>query len=295
MRLVVLCLLTLMLFSCVADEEVEKKVKHNGVIITGWNKVKTPTLKNPQVYGSYSAGCFDGAEALPSSGYGYQLVRKGRNRFYAHESMINYLEKFAKKVKDDNNATLLISDLSQARGGPPDINKSKHLSHQTGLDVDIWFRFLEDDEKLEKSEGSPSVVNWNKTKIDPVWWKKEHRDILKYAASFPEVERIFVNAAIKKRLCKYHANEEWMAKIRPWWGHSSHFHVRIACPDDSSHCKDQAPVPKGDGCDESLDWWFSQEAKNKLKESATKKPRYPVLPYQCRNVYDWESESLAKK
>jgi murein endopeptidase len=38
----------------------------------------------------------------------------------------------------------------------------------------------------------------------------------------------------------------WLTKVRPWWGHYYHFHVRIACPPESGDCRAQPPVPRGD-------------------------------------------------
>ena len=33
----------------------------------------------------------------------------------------------------------------------------------------------------------------------------------------------------------------WLEKVRPWWGHDYHFHVRLRCPGDSPECKSQPP------------------------------------------------------
>ena len=42
----------------------------------------------------------------------------------------------------------------------------------------------------------------------------------------PLVQRIFVNAAIKKALCREAGDDRaWLEKVRPWWGHDYHFHV----------------------------------------------------------------------
>ena len=72
------------------------------------------------------------------------------------------------------------------------------------------------------------------------------------------VERIFVNAAIKKALCREAGNDRgWLHKVRPWYGHDYHFHVRINCPADSPDCKPQDPVPAGEVCGKDLDHWFT--------------------------------------
>ena len=56
---------------------------------------------------------------------------------------------------------------------------------------------------------------------------------------------IFVNAAIKKALCEKHAGEPWMSKVRPWWGHDYHFHVRLRCPEGHSACENQRLAAAG--------------------------------------------------
>jgi penicillin-insensitive murein endopeptidase len=48
-----------------------------------------------------------------------------------------------------------------------------------------------------------------------------------------------------------------MSKVRPWYGHADHIHVRLKCPDDSPDCRTQPAVPAGDGCDKSLSSWFA--------------------------------------
>jgi len=54
-----------------------------------------------------------------------------------------------------------------------------------------------------------------------------------------------------------------MNKVRAYWGRNYHFHIRIKCPAGNSRCEPQEPVPPGDGCDKSLDWWFTDEARTR--------------------------------
>jgi penicillin-insensitive murein endopeptidase len=54
--------------------------------------------------------------------------------------------------------------------------------------------------------------------------------LIKRAASYPLVERILVNPGIKKKLCDtVTGNRAWLRKVRPFWGHDYHMHVRIGC------------------------------------------------------------------
>jgi penicillin-insensitive murein DD-endopeptidase len=67
-----------------------------------------------------------------------------------------------------------------------------------------------------------------------------HVALIKTAAEDPQVNRIFVNTAIKKALCRDDGNDRaWLRKVQPCLGHDWHFHVRLKCPPDSSECETQ--------------------------------------------------------
>jgi penicillin-insensitive murein DD-endopeptidase len=95
--------------------------------------------------------------------------------------------------------------------------------------------------------------------VDERIWSPADVAFIRTAAAQPEVERVLVNAAIKKELCRVEGENDksWMSKVRPWYGHADHMHVRLKCPADSPDCSAQPPVPGGDGCDKSLDHWFA--------------------------------------
>jgi penicillin-insensitive murein endopeptidase len=184
---------------------------------------------------------------------------------------------------------MLVGDLGQPRGGP---TNSNHHSHQTGLDVDIWFwrnpeaahRSLTLDER--EFLPAPSFVNAGLDEVSPKWTKSEEK-LLKLATSFDVVERIFVNAAIKKHLCETTKpwKRSWLRKLRPWYGHDDHFHVRLKCPPGHPECVFQESPPEGDGCDSSLDWWFGATQKVKSsQESAPSVQPVPKLPAECDQV-----------
>ena len=51
----------------------------------------------PEAIGAYSAGCLQGAESLPQSGSGYQLLRPAQRRYYGHPELIDYLQDLARQ------------------------------------------------------------------------------------------------------------------------------------------------------------------------------------------------------
>lgn len=253
-----------------------------------WAKITRPTKTNDggQSIGTYNGGCLDGAAILPLEGEGYQVMRLSRKRYYGHANLIQFIEQLGKAAATEKLGTLLIGDLGQPRGGP---TLSGHRSHQTGLDVDIWFLLSEkaNSRLLSANEreawAAPSVVDASGDTVDYNRWTAAHEKVLEAAARQPEVDRIFVNASIKQELCnhKIDSSAGWLRKIRPWFKHDDHFHVRLKCPDNSPYCESQKALPEGDGCDASLAWWFTAEAKQPSKNKPAPPPPLPAL---CEQV-----------
>ena len=248
--------------------------------------VAAPTAGATRSIGGYARGCLAGAEALPLDGPHWQVMRLSRNRNWGNPELIAYIEKFSADVAGDGWSGLLVGDMSQPRGGPL---PTGHTSHQVGLDADVWFVPMPDhklsaEEREKKS--AVSVLMTGRLSVDPRKWSDLYPRLLKRAVSYPEVARIFVSAAIKKELCQTTGSDRaWLRKLRPWWGHDDHFHVRLDCPPGMAGCKSQAPPPVGDGCGAELDVWFKPpppppKIPPKLKPELT----LADLPASCRGV-----------
>jgi penicillin-insensitive murein endopeptidase len=244
----------------------------------------------PQAIGYYIKGCLAGGEALPLTGPAWQVMRVSRNRNWAHPTMIQVVERIATRVaKISDWAGLLVGDMSQPRGGPM---LTGHLSHQVGLDADIWLRPMPKRELTPREREYMSATNLvaaDKRDVNPDIWTPGHYAALKTAAQQPEVERVLVNAAIKKALCREAGNDRgWLRKVRPWWGHNYHFHVRISCPKGSANCRSQPPPSQGDACGKPLDWWFRDAILHPPPPKKPPKKRKPLtmadLPSACRQV-----------
>jgi penicillin-insensitive murein endopeptidase len=240
--------------------------------------------------GFYAKGCLAGAVALPVDGKTWQVMRLSRNRNWGHPSLIQFLERFSAKVPQVAGwLGILVGDLSQPRGGPM---LTGHASHQVGLDADIWLtpmptHTFSRDEREQLA--ATMMVREDRRDIDPAAWTPGHLKVVKAAAQDSLVERVLVNAAIKKALCREAGNDRgWLNKVRPYWGHDFHMHVRIRCPADSPTCKPQDPVPAGDGCGKDLDWWFQESILHPQPAVKPAKPKPPLtmadLPPECRSV-----------
>ena len=196
-----------------------------------------PIKGKTQTIGGYSNGCFIGGPTLPHTGKGYETIRRHRNRFYGHPELIEVVQWIAAQHKEQGGHQLLIGDLSQPAGGPMPYG---HRSHQAGLDADIWFTNV-DPEMRHTDSSFPRLVDLKKETINQNVWDQKFVSLLKLAGSHPSVDRIFVNWILKRHLCKTEKGDKsWLRKLRPWWGHDRHFHVRLRCPADSPHCRPQA-------------------------------------------------------
>jgi penicillin-insensitive murein endopeptidase len=249
----------------------------------------TPFPGPPQAVGGYADGCLAGATALPIDGPTWQVMRLSRNRYWGHPKLIEFLERFGDNAKRIGWDGLLIGDMSQPRGGPM-ING--HSSHQIGLDADIWFTPTPDhvQTREEREFSFPTdVVAKNQQDVDQEVWNHTDSDLIRTAALDSAVTRIFVNAAIKKALCRESGPDRtWLAKVRPWYGHAEHFHVRIDCPTDSAACKSQPPVPAGDGCGRDLDHWIKHPVVPQAPSPMPGKPKPGItlarLPSACKEI-----------
>ena len=249
-----------------------------------WTRTE-PDRAQARSIGFYARGCLAGAKALPVDGETWRVMRLSRNRFWGHPAMIAFLERFSQGGGETDMAGILVGDISQPRGGPM---MTGHASHQIGLDADVWLTPMPDEPLTREDREQMSAVDMVRPdglSVDPAHWSERQAGVIQAAAEEPEVERIFVNAAIKKALCEKHAGEAWMNKVRAYWGHNYHFHIRIRCPEGENECQPQEPVPPGDGCDKSLNWWFTDEA---LHPKIEGKPKPPIpmsaLPPECRQV-----------
>jgi len=225
-----------------------------------FSEKKLPSVGRAMAIGYYPSGCLQGGVELPATGPTWQVMRLSRNRNWGHPDLVKFVERFAPLAATATSwKGILIGDMAQPRGGPLPFG---HKSHQIGLDVDIWFMPMPDrvlsKEERENILGN-NVVAEDGKHVDDKTWSPADVAFIRTAAEQPEVERVLVNAAIKKELCRVESpnNRSWMSKVRPWYGHADHIHVRLKCPADSPNCRAQPPVPDGDGCDKSLDHWFA--------------------------------------
>ena len=215
----------------------------------------TGTSQQSEAVGGYARGCQAGAEQLAETGPTWQAMRLSRNRNWAQPVAVDFvqdLSRFAATLPGWEG--LYIGDMSQPRGGPM---LTGHASHQSGLDVDIWM--LPPDRLNLTVEERETISSISMRRSAGAYtndqWTPQHEALLRAAASDLRVARIFVFPGAKVAMCNSATGDRsWLGKIRPWWGHHYHFHVRLNCPPGDTACVDQAPPPPGDGCADAEAW-----------------------------------------
>jgi penicillin-insensitive murein endopeptidase len=233
--------------------------------------------------GRPAAGCLAGGAALPRRGDGFERIRPKTVSHTGHPHLVALITELGRVASAEKLGRLHIGDLGLPRGGPL---PRGHASHQNGLDADIAYG-------LGRQEGRAALVpmvDHRRGRPRRAFGAAQRR-LLELTARDPRVARIFVHPVLKRALCAEVGPDEdaraWHRKLRPWWGHDRHFHVRLACPADSALCEDQAPLPEGDGCAD-LDWWFQPHAQADRDKAAgeyqKKVGARPALPEACRAV-----------
>jgi penicillin-insensitive murein DD-endopeptidase len=274
--------------------------------INPWSLSRSPTAQErAEAIGFYSSGCLVGGRTLPLSTSRWEIVNPQRRRNYSHSKMeefLNFLGKWS--AEDSKIGKIIVGDIAQPTGGPM---FNGHASHQTGLDADLRIALWPRKKKMKSAQrqnlSDVSVAGHiaKKTKdgyklqseFYKKYWRPQYAELISKAASFSDVERIFVSPPIKTQVCRHFSQSkkslkgskaqrnqslgqslvqlpEWLLKIRPYAGHTGHFHVRLKCPKKNLKCVPQGEVVKdptditGVGCsgDELASWYEKDNTKN---------------------------------
>ena len=237
------------------------------------------TSQTTRIVGGPGPGCIAGAVELPPTGPGYVTIRQSRSSFWGAPSTVAALELLARRAEAAGLGILYMNDISLPHGGPM---AGLHASHMIGLDADVWL-----DTRPKPPLGAAgrdaveveSLVAPGGRSVDPIRWQPGAETLIRLATNLPGIDRVLVNAAIKKQLCTLPGDHTWLHLVRPWYGHTSHMHLHFRCPAGQAECRDQAPPPPGDGCDASLDWWFARLDQPPAPPGRPAPP--PKLPAAC--------------
>jgi len=133
------------------------------------------------------------------------------------------------------------------------------------------------------------MVRADRLDIDPGVWTPSHLAVIRAAAKEPSVQRIFVNAAIKKALCAKPKTTQLAlqgaADVRP--------RLSLPYPHQMSgrrgECERQPEPSEGEGCSAGdLAYWFKDSVIHPKPPKVPPKPKPPMtlaqLPAACRQV-----------
>jgi penicillin-insensitive murein DD-endopeptidase len=180
------------------NTEQEKQQKSKPAMFL-FSQKQLPTLGRAMAIGYYPRGCLQGGIELPTTGPTWQVMRVSGNRNWGHPELVQFLERFAPLAAEATGRKgILIGDMAQPRGGPLPFG---HKSHQIGLDVDIWFMPMPDrvlSAKERDDISAPNLVAADGKRINDKIWSSADIAFIRTASEQPEVERVLVNAAIKK-------------------------------------------------------------------------------------------------
>jgi penicillin-insensitive murein endopeptidase len=257
-------------------------VSSSALALTPWQQINHPVAGSAQAIGGFSNGCIIGAQPLPLNSADYQVMRPDQRRYFGHPDLLAFIQRLGTEANQQRLGMVLIGDMAMPAGGR---FSSGHASHQSGLDVDIWLQLPRQrwsSQQLLKPQPIDLVTNDGKS-VRSSQWQPQIESLIKAAAQDSEVTRIFVNPAIKQRLCDDAGSDRaWLHKVRPWFGHRAHMHVRLRCPAGSLECKEQDAPPAGDGCGAELTSWFEPHQPS----SKPGKPAIPPLPPTCQALLD---------
>src|SRR5579872_3931566 len=101
-----------------------------------WSRASRPAPGAAAAIGGFAHGCLAGAAELPPDGLGFEVIHLSRRRYFGHPETVGFVERLGARAAAAGLPRFLVGDMAQPRGGPLPYG---HTSHQTGLDVDIWF------------------------------------------------------------------------------------------------------------------------------------------------------------
>jgi murein endopeptidase len=165
------------------------------------------------------------------TGEGY--VVRHPQRAYGEKYVVEYLRHSIAEVRAlyPNVPTLAIGDISAEHGG----KISDHVSHQTGVDVDVGFYFKTTVDHFAPADRSFDLeANWAQLAA-----------FARTAALDDGVKMIFLDYDLQRRLYEFakqrgtpdrelefmfqypRGRDELSGLVRHWPGHDNHFHVRF--------------------------------------------------------------------
>lgn len=207
-----------------------------------------------EAIGFYSGGKLKDGVSILDSRITIHKLFLSRKRFFGTQEIQDVISDAADFVRQEYPQAELIQigDIANKDGG---VCKG-HSSHQNGLDTDIVY--LTKNGRLQSQDAPYWEEEFVKNNtVSSNFHTDRNFSLFKFLIINKTVNRIFVDIAIKKEFCSFAKRNNLMSdaetvetlrRIRVEKLHSTHFHMRINCPQTDLTCKPQADVPLGSGC-----------------------------------------------
>lgn len=200
----------------------------------------------------YTNGSLINPTRVPATSPGLVKIRTPRDRGYATYELTTILSTVAGEMAQTypRRDRLQIGDVANARGG----SIGQHKSHRNGLDADVVYYRRNNKEQDPQWSGNYIEKFVKKGKVTENFDLERNWKLFTKLASFPQVERVFVDIGIKRAFCNMYANsrdpiaQQALRIMRPARLHDDHMHIRITCPPGSPRCVAQNPTAPGTGC-----------------------------------------------
>ena len=213
-------------------------------------------------------GCIAGAVPLPADGPGWQVMRPSRNRAWGHPTSSTSSSAWPRgQSLTAGRASWSATWASRAAADAhrprlaPDRARRRRLAHADARPH----------AHARRARGTCLRPSPCRTGV----WRSTRRFGRGQAALWSVVRRCSPRSSRpsstrpSRGRCRGSGRDRgWLAKVRPWYGHDDHMHVRLRCPADEPLCRDQDPPPRGETA--AAPSWPGGSAR-----SPTRRPRRP--------------------
>ncbi len=205
-----------------------------------------------QAWCHYASGQLFNATPIPKFGPGYTASESFRRVQFGTRDMFKVIEFAAKTFSAETGKDITVLTISKKEGGPiessnPRRTSPAHASHDNGLDGDFYLI-------TKNADDGQEIVNERTGTISNLDLSGTIKALRAFVSS-KRIHTILVNKYIKKEICKELApNDPLHVMLYPLEkGHTSHYHVRLICPEGSGdYCKPQPSLKKLSNCDSKI-------------------------------------------
>jgi len=235
-----------------------------------------------RVIGFYAKGCIAGAKRCDSMAETWQVMRLSANRNWAHPNMVALLERLAAKAhKDACWPGYWSATCRSQRGGPC---SRGHASHQVDCDPNLADACEPAVCRATSHEDKSAVMM---VSFRPARHRSQRLDakpsrVNPCRPQEPSVQRIFVNAAIKKALCREARRSQLALKVRTMYGQRLSFPYPHQMSAAGSELREASPSRRKARLQhERSRLWFKDSCASEAAEKPPK-PKPPMTLAPCR-------------